>query len=427
MRRIILNDTNYIDPFNEPARDLQVQNKPLWLWQRDLLNSHFSIDEEREYPNLKFAHKMENDSVETIVHRDNLFFNASLLDAFHQAALNQGGPCQLAFCAEDKAIANHVKPLANNLTPQGELLLAEMWYLPNGFSEIEEATAVFVDTKPLERGYYHIPPYMATEFGDLIYYLPQNVFVSVENWVHVFVANILLGVFARGTNSEVEINKSWQKKLKILFRSIIEQKHVISNSEVVKVGKNCNIDPTAVIHGVTTIGDNVTIGPGVVIDNCIIGDKVTISQGCQLMLSVVGDNCFLPFRASLFMTTLMEDTSVAQNTCLQLCVVGRDSFIGAGNTFTDFNILGGPLRTFTNIGKLEDTNMLILGGCVGHHCRISSGHTFYAARMVESDVVLIATEDKHIITKNVAYEDSDHHPYTDKYDYPRLYPRKDGT
>ncbi len=427
MRRIILNDSNHIAPFNETARDLQVQNKPLWLWQRDLLNEKYIIDEEREYPDIEIAKKFEDDASPTIMHRDNLFFNKALLDAFHEQALAEGGPCQLAFSVEDQAIKEHVLPLSSNLIEQDGLYLAELWYLPAGFNQYEDAKPIKIDTKPRERGYYHIPPYMATEFGDLIYWLPENVFVPIDNWVHVFVANILFGVFARGADSEDAINKSWQKKLKILWTSILEQKHVISNSEVVIIGKNCNIDPTAVIHGVTTIGDNVTIGAGAVIDNCMIGDNVTVSQGCQLMLSVVGDGCFLPFRASLFMTTLMENTSVSQNTCLQLCVVGRDSFIGAGNTFTDFNILGGPLRTFTLKGKLEDTNMLILGGCVGHNCRISSGHTFYAARMVESDVVLIATEEKHIITKNVSYEMSDHHPYSDKYKYPRLYPRKDGT
>lgn len=427
MRRIILNDTDFIAPFNEAARDLQVQNKPLWLWQRDLLNNKFDISEEREYPSLAIAQKFEDDSSQTIIHRDNLFFNESLLDAFFQAAERQGGPCQLAFCVEDLAIQAHVKPLAEKLVQQDDLLLVEMWYLPQGIQQIEEAVPTPIETGARERGYYHIPPYMASEFGDLTYQLPQNVFVSIENWVHIFIANILFGVFARGANSEDKVSRDWRLKLKTIFRSVIEQKHVHTNSEVVHVGKNCNIDSTAVILGVTTIGDNVSIGAGAVIDNCMIGDNVTISQGCHLMLSVVGDGCFLPFRSALFMTTLMENSSVAQNTCLQLCVVGRDSFIGAGNTFTDFNILGGPLRTFTSIGHLEETNLLILGGCIGHNCRISSGHTFYAARMIESDVVLIATENKHMITHNVTYEESDHHQYKDKYTYPRHYPRKDGT
>jgi hypothetical protein len=80
---------------------------------------------------------------------------------------------------------------------------------------------------------------------------------------------------------------------------------------------------------------------------------------------------------------------------------------------------------FGKKGALEETNMLVLGGCVGHHCRLSSGLILYAARTIESDVVLLASEKRKFITKNISWEDSDHHPYTDKYPYPRLYPRQD--
>jgi carbonic anhydrase/acetyltransferase-like protein (isoleucine patch superfamily) len=169
---------------------------------------------------------------------------------------------------------------------------------------------------------------------------------------------------------------------------------VLESTELVQIGRNTNIDASARIHGPAIIGDNVTIGAGSVIDNCIIGNNVTVSQGCQLMLSVVGDGCFLPFRASLFMTTMMENTMVAQNTCLQLCVVGRDTFIGAGTTFTDFNILPAPLKA-TMRGQLEETNFIVLGGCVGHHCRLGSGLVIYPARTIESDVVLLSTRRAH--------------------------------
>ena len=37
MRKVILRSKNYLSPFNEAARDLRIQNKPLWLHQRDLL------------------------------------------------------------------------------------------------------------------------------------------------------------------------------------------------------------------------------------------------------------------------------------------------------------------------------------------------------------------------------------------------------
>ena len=122
-------------------------------------------------------------------------------------------------------------------------------------------------------------------------------------------------------------------------------------SKLVKIGRNCIIDPHAVIHGPTTIGNNVTINAGATIENCIIGDNVNVSQDCQLMLSVVGDGAFLPFRSSLFMTTLMDNSMVAQNTCLQMCVVGRNTFIGAGSTFTDFNLLPSPLRALDGNGQ----------------------------------------------------------------------------
>jgi carbonic anhydrase/acetyltransferase-like protein (isoleucine patch superfamily) len=422
MRRIIINATRFIAPFNEPARDLRVQNKPLWLWQRDLLVKY--ANEEREYPDWEIALQLEQDEVESLVHRDNLFFNQLLIDDFIKQARIGKRPVRLAFHKDDPAIAQHVRPLTHSFVQNDNLLLAEIWYLPKGITQCQDAEPLVIDTESRERGYYHIPPYMATEFGDLVYQLPKKVFVLVENWIHLFIADILLGVFTQGANVEDKIANSWQLKLKILTRATLEQKRVLSSSDLVKVGRNVHIDPTAVIHGYTIIGDNVTIGAGAVIDNCIIGSNVTISQGCQLLLSVVSDGCFLPFRAALFMTTLMENTSVAQNSCLQLCVVGRDSFIGAGNTFTDFNILGGPLKTMNHEGNLEATNLLVLGGCVGHHCRLSSGAIIYAARTIESDVVLLASDDKQFITKNVTYEQSDSHAHDERYHYPRLYPRK---
>ncbi|HSM57148.1 MAG TPA: hypothetical protein VK879_13430 [Candidatus Sulfomarinibacteraceae bacterium] len=423
MRRVILQSHNQIQPFNEPARDLRVQNKPLWLWQRDLITPYTT--EEREYPDWDLAVRLEaEDSAESLVHRDNLFFDELLIAEFIERARTRREPLRLAFRSDDPAIAEHVRPLSTAFVEQGDLLLADMWYLPEGMADGQEAQPLIVDTEARERGYYHVPPYMATEFGDLIYQLPRKAFIIIESWVHLFVADILFGVFTRGVNQEDRINEDWRYKLKILLKAVVEQKQVLECSELVKIGRNANIDPSARIHGPAVIGDNVTIGAGTVIDNCIIGNNVTISQGCQLMLSVISDGCFLPFRASLFMTTLMENTMVAQNTCLQLCVVGRDTFIGAGTTFTDFNILPAPLRAMMD-GELRETNFLVLGGCVGHHCRLSSGLILLPARTVESDVVLLASDEKHIIDRNVRYEDSDHFPYEQKYPYPRLYPRHD--
>jgi carbonic anhydrase/acetyltransferase-like protein (isoleucine patch superfamily) len=117
----------------------------------------------------------------------------------------------------------------------------------------------------------------------------------------------------------------------------------------------------------------------------------------------------LPFRAALFMTTLMEYTIIAQNTCLQMCVVGRNSFVGAGTTFTDFNLLPAPLRAINARGELDDSGQPVLGGCVGHNARIGSGMVIMPARVVESDSILVASPERRVIAKNISYEESDHH------------------
>lgn len=417
MRKIIIRDTRKIAPFNEPARDLRVLNKPLWLFQRDVLARYCA--EEREVNSLEEIEWEEG--VETLVYRDNLFFDEFFFEAFIQEARKRNRACLVAFSPTDRAIVNHALPLQNGIQPCGDLYVADMWYLPNGVWE--EPQPLVIDTLAREIGYYHVPTYMASEKGEMVFSVPLRAFLSLEHWVHIFITNAVFGVFAQGARFEDRLSRDFSFKLGILGKALWERKPLLSCSELVKIGRNCVIDPSATIHGPTTIGDNVTIGAGAVIDNCIIGDNVNISQGCQLMLSVVGDRVFLPFRAALFMTTLMEDCIVAQNACLQCCVVGRNSFVGAGTTFTDFYLIPRPsIRTMRN-GVLENVGLKVIGSCIGHNCRIGADLTFYPARMVESDTVLIRSEQRSVISKNVSYEEGDQHHLSNGHLHPRLYPR----
>ncbi len=415
MRKIIIQDERYVSPFNEPARDLRVLNKPLWLWQRDILSTYTT--EEREVPSLEWA---PDDPVETIMHRDNLFFDEPLISEFIQRAQQSGMPRRIAFREDDPAIVTHALPLSTGFQRQGNLLLADLWYYPRGL--VDQVTPLVIDTEAREIGYYHIPTYMSTDRGELVYQVPKKAFVSLENWPHLYVITVAFGLFARGNRFELRTDQDLLFKLRVFLRGILEQKQVLSSSGAVTAGRNVFIDPSATILGPTTIGDNSTIGAGAVIDNSIIGSNVNISQGCQVMLSVVSDGCFLPFRSSLFMTSMMENTIVAQNTCLQMSVLGRHSFIGAGSTFTDYNLLARPLRVKLS-QEMQEVEMPVLGGCVGHNCRLGSGLIVYPARTIESDVVLFASPERRVISKNVYYEDSDHHKVGSE-SHPRLYPRR---
>jgi carbonic anhydrase/acetyltransferase-like protein (isoleucine patch superfamily) len=417
MRKVILREDRKIFPFNEPARDLRVLNKPLWLHQRDVLARYTA--EEREADSLN---DLESERGEMLVYRDNLFFDRFFADAFLRQARRLGAPCRVAFALDDGSISAHAVYVQRGIRREDNRYVADMWYFPDGVDC--DAQPLVIDTASREMGYYHVPTHMSDDHGDLVYQVPTRAFCSIEHWVHTVVANVVFGVFANGARLDRDTQRLG-KQLKMLWRSILERKQLHSSSEVVKIGRNCSIDPSAVIKGPTFIGDNVSIGAGVVIDVSIIGDNVDIMQGGQIQLSVISDRCYLPFRSSLFMSVMMEDSMVAQNTCLQFCSVGRNTFIGAGNTFTDFNLVPKPIRAL-NDDELVSTGMPVLGGCVGHHSFIGSGMVVYPARAIESDVILLATNDRRVVDRNVFYEESDHFAIRDgDVLHSRHYPRRD--
>jgi carbonic anhydrase/acetyltransferase-like protein (isoleucine patch superfamily) len=416
MLKIILQDSRSLQPFNERARDLRIQNKPLWLIQRDVLapytHQEIVVPPGENLPEL---------AQPCLIYRDNLYFDETYIAAFLYEAKKRRHASQAAFAAHDPTFREHALPLATSYRQENDLYLAELWYFPNGTQE--ESKPLVIDLQAREVGYYHVPMYMAQDQGDLVFQIPLRSLIAIDSWVHIFITDVVFGVFKRGACFEERLTRNPLYKLQILVKAMFEGKQVLECSGLVKVGRGCTIDPTAVIHGPTTIGDNVTINAGAVIENCIIGDNVNISQDCQLMLSVIGDGSFLPFRSSLFMTTLMDNSMVAQNSCLQMCVIGRDSFVGASSTFTDYNLLPTPIRARNGEGELVDANRPVLGGCVGHNCRLGAGLIVFPARMIESDVVIFASKDRNVIDKDLYYEDSDHLNLPKSNLHQRLYPR----
>jgi carbonic anhydrase/acetyltransferase-like protein (isoleucine patch superfamily) len=431
MHKIILQDQRFLQPFNERARDLRILNKPLWLNQRDVLAPYTTRELE-----IKPWDTLPEIPGPCLVYRDNLFFDDAYIQEFLSQAQKKKSVSRAAFSCENPSFREHALPLSTSYTACGDLYFADLWYFPDGIKREQRnlheidgdkehrlAEPLVIDLQSLEAGYYHVPTYMAFEQGDLTFQVPRRSLLAIDSWVHIFIADVVFGLFTRGARFEDRLKQQPLFKLKIIAKAMYEGKQVLECSELVRVGRNCTIDPRAVIHGPTTIGNNVTINAGAIIENCVIGDNVNISQDCQMMLSVVGDGAFLPFRAALFMTTIMDNSMVAQNTCLQMCVIGRNTFIGAGSTFTDYNLLPVPLRALDGNGKLSLANRPVLGGCVGHNCRLGAGLTIFPARTIESDVVLVASKERRVINRNILYEDSDHHQLAFARLHPRLYPR----
>jgi carbonic anhydrase/acetyltransferase-like protein (isoleucine patch superfamily) len=407
MKRVVIPDNRPIYPFNEPARELRVMNKPLKIHQRDMLVRY--CDSLIEYSS--FDRISPADKSEMIVYQDNVFFDQPFIDTFIAKARARDRACRVAFSKDDLAITRHAIYLQDDIHLEGDVYVGNLWYFPRGVEDDPEF--LIIDTMPVEMGHYHVPTYMASETGESVYYVPLRAFLSIENWYHIFIANTPFGVWSIGGRFEAEARKL-STNLKLFFRGMWERKQVLSTSKMVVVGKNVHINPTARILGPAFIGDNCYIGHGVVIQNSIIGNNVNLEQGVQVMLSVISDNCFLPFRAAIYLSTLMERCVVAQNACLQMCVIGRGTFIGAGTTFTDFHLVPKPVRTMHK-NEIESTGSTVLGCCVGHNCRIGAGLVFMPGRIVESDTILARSDKRAIVVRNVSYEQSDHHVWPESY------------
>src|SRR5512141_1541587 len=87
MLKVILPAPTRIPPFNEMARDLRIQNHPLWLWQRNMLAPYVTREME-----LKTGMRMPAVREPTLVYRDNLFFDEPYIRAFMAEALKRQHP-----------------------------------------------------------------------------------------------------------------------------------------------------------------------------------------------------------------------------------------------------------------------------------------------------------------------------------------------
>jgi carbonic anhydrase/acetyltransferase-like protein (isoleucine patch superfamily) len=66
------------------------------------------------------------------------------------------------------------------------------------------------------------------------------------------------------------------------------------DSGIIKIGKNTNIQDNSVVHGGTTIGDNVHVGHGAIINCRSIGNNVLIGMNATLLHEAeIGSQCII--------------------------------------------------------------------------------------------------------------------------------------
>jgi predicted lactoylglutathione lyase len=99
------------------------------------------------------------------------------------------------------------------------LYLADLWYYPRG--PVADAKPLVIDMQSREIGYYHVPTYMADERGDLVFQVPLRALLAIDSWVHVFIADVVFGVFASGVRAEKKLEEDLKFKVKLISKAVM--------------------------------------------------------------------------------------------------------------------------------------------------------------------------------------------------------------
>jgi NDP-sugar pyrophosphorylase family protein len=155
--------------------------------------------------------------------------------------------------------------------------------------------------------------------------------------------------------------------------------------KLVNKGRGCEIHPSAVVEA-STLGDYVKVGANAVVRFSHLGDSVRIGDQANVQYSVLGDHATVA-RMGMLQSCVLHAGANSGHYGLQLCVVGRDTFVGGECILGDFKP-GSTIQVFHE-GELVDTGTNTLGCAVGHDCAIMMRATFYAGREIPNGVTII--------------------------------------
>ena len=153
--------------------------------------------------------------------------------------------------------------------------------------------------------------------------------LPIKHWVHLLTASIVFGIYTDALRFS-------EGNSLVFFKSASSRPSDRPRSirDLVLIGANCQIDPTATVIGPTIIGDGVIVESGASIVASVVGADCVIGQNCSIRLSVIGEKTmFAALGGSAFWSVVSNHCLV--NSPLRFSVVGEDAFIGTGVWITD--------------------------------------------------------------------------------------------
>jgi len=355
MKAYMVESNKKIEPFGDHPRECLIGNRKLGDIQKEVLQSlrltlkATSNTQQIEDPN------------EHIIFDDSLLFTKELLQDFIKQSRKLKRPTICAIKPPDLAgvfdrvLATQEVRLYPNRVEYG------LRYIPTQTLR-GEPVPLLID---VEQHCIRVPlSYEAFGCREARLLMSDRVIVQIDHWVNLHNANMAMleAVPARFLNSKVRILGA-----ALRARSLNQWKLL---HQINKIGKNCNIHPTAWIE-FSTLGDNVTVGAGSVITGSLVGDSNYIEHSTTVFFSVTGERCHVGVGATLRFSLLYPGVGCGARLA-SYAVCGRDAVVPDGVTLCDYRIDGRNVSVMKD-GRLVDTGSRVSGACLGHGVYLAAG------------------------------------------------------
>jgi len=167
----------------------------------------------------------------------------------------------------------------------------------------------------------------------------------------------------------------------------------------VKCGRDVELDINVILEGSIELGNNVTIGPNCVLNNCRIGDNTEVAANSVLENCLVGNGCTIgPFARIRPGAELSDDAKIGNFVEIKNSKIGRHSkvnhlsYVGDSELGEDVNIGAGTITcNYDGVNKFRTI--------IGDNVFIGSNTSLVAPVTVASGATVGAGS---VITQNVA-------------------------
>jgi len=377
MKAYMVESSKKIEPFGDHPRDCLITNRKLGEIQKEVLQG-LGL----ELKAMPSAVKVE-DAEEHIVFDDSLFFTKELLQEFITEARRL--KCCAVCAAKPGQFTNLSMVATQNVQIHADRVEYGLHYVPARELRGDQVPMV------IDPDQFSMPfPMPEHVHGGREYRIPitDTVIIQIDHWANLWAANLgmLLAEVAR-------LRKAPKVRLLGLVIRARSRNRWKVLRQVNKVGRNCDIHPTAYIEG-STIGNNVMVGAGSVIRLSLVGDGTAIGSNVTMEFSVAGEQCAIDSGSGIFGTVLYPG-AVTSAGVIYVSLCGRNSFIAEGVSLSDFRF-DGRCVTVIKDGNPVDTGNIGLGSCLGPGVYLGAGCVVAPGRAIPNGMRITPDETRVI-------------------------------